>query len=82
MEYAGFAIVPIIMGISEILKQIGVNAKVIPTINLIQGLIFGAGLYIYQGKDVVEGIIVGLVMGLLASGLYSSGKNTIEAMKE
>lgn len=75
MEYAGIPAVMLIMGISEVLKRTGFNAKYIPFINLILGL--GAGITLNY-PDVTKGIFEGLACGLTASGIFSSVKNVTQ----
>ncbi|PKM50703.1 MAG: hypothetical protein CVV02_10485 [Firmicutes bacterium HGW-Firmicutes-7] len=58
----------------EVIKRAGLNVKFIPLINL--GLGVCAAFLIYS--DIKQAIIVGLMVGLSASGLYSGVKNVIE----
>jgi len=80
MEYAGIAIVPLIIGLSEVIKKIGFNQKFIPVVNLILGLI--AGIVFISPGNIKVGIIQGLFIGLSASGLYSGTKNVIQEIKQ
>ncbi len=70
------ALIPIIIGLVEILKGIGLPKKLMPFISVILGL--AAGIFYVYPLDLKGGIIVGLMLGLSASGLYSGAKNTIE----
>jgi hypothetical protein len=70
------ALIPIIIGLVEILKGIGLPKKMMPFISVILGL--AAGIFYVYPLDLKGGIIVGLMLGLSASGLYSGAKNTIE----
>lgn len=78
IEYAGIPIVPVIIGISEILKNLGFNAKFVPVVNLILGLMAGILLNL---DDIKKGIVIGLAVGLSASGLYSGVKNVHEGIR-
>ena len=78
MNYAGIAVVPIIIGLAEIFKKIGLSTKFIPIVNLVFGLM--AGILVLQPTDLIAGIIQGLFIGLSASGLYSSVKNVKEGL--
>ncbi len=78
LSYAGIPAVVLIIGISSMLTNLGVNKKIIPIINLILGL--GAGIAL-NFPDIMQGVFVGLAVGLSASGLYSGVKNTIEMNK-
>ena len=79
MEYAGIALIPLVIGLAEVIKKIGLNSKFIPLVNLILGLI--AGIIFLNPGDIKAGIIQGLFIGLSASGLYSGVKNTVEGIK-
>jgi len=80
MEYAGIAIVPLIIGLSEVIKRLGFNQKFIPVINLILGLI--AGIVFISPGNIKVGIIQGIFIGLSASGLYSGTKNIVQELKQ
>ena len=80
MEIYDVAIVPLIMGVVELLKRLGLSAKFAALASAILGIIVGL-VYVSPG-DVAKGILVGLSLGLAASGLYSGTKNTIEGFTE
>lgn len=79
-EYEGLLLVPIIIGMSEMLKHCGLNKKLIPIANMVMGLT--AGVIFLNPLDMRLGILQGIVMALTASGLYSSVKNTVETIQE
>lgn len=71
--------VAIIMAIAEVVKQLGLNTKYIPLIDLALGLI--AGLIVYTAHlhfSPIEGIVVGIALGLSACGLFSGVKNILD----
>lgn len=76
MEYAGIAIVPLLIGILEVFKKIGLNERYIPIFSVILGI--GLGIALFSEGDFLKGIIQGIFIGLSAVGLYSGTKNTIE----
>ena len=78
MEYAGIALIPLVIGLAEVIKRIGLNSKFVPLVNLILGLI--AGIIFLNPGDIKAGIIQGLFIGLSASGLYSGVKNVKEGI--
>ena len=78
-EYEGISIIPILMGLSELLKWQGLNAKLIPIINVILGIIFGVMM---NTDRIFYGITVGITMALTSMGIYSTGKNSIELFKQ
>lgn len=68
--------IALIMAIAEVVKKLGLKSKYIPLVDLALGLI--AGLIIYTahlGYAPVEGIVVGIALGLSACGLFSGIKN-------
>ena len=78
IQYSDVIIVPVIMALAELAKRTGLNAKYIPLLDIILGLIAG---FVYLSADPKEAIFLGLMMGLTASGLYSGTKNTFEGVK-
>ena len=77
MHVYDIAIVPLIMGVVELIKMLGLPKKFAALASAILGIIVGI-VYVSPG-DVAQGILVGLSLGLAASGLYSGAKNTLEA---
>lgn len=79
MEYAGIAIIPLLIGVLEMLKKAGVNDKIVPVISVIAGI--GIGIALFAAGDIKTGVVQGIYIGLSAVGLYSGTKNTIEGIK-
>lgn len=79
-EVYGVALIGLIVGLVEVLKRAGLPRRFLPLSSLIFGVSAGV-IYIYP-SDLKAGIIVGLMMGLSASGLYSGTKNTFEKNEE
>ena len=75
-EVYGVALIPLIIGVVQVLKTIGLKKKYLPLAALLLGLAGGI-FYIYPG-DLKAGVIIGIMMGLSASGLYSGTKNALE----
>lgn len=69
-------IIPLILGIVEIFKRAGIDAKWLPFISLALGI--AIGIFYVSADDWKQGILVGAMLGLSASGLYSGTKNTLE----
>lgn len=76
MEIYDVVLIPLIIGMVELLKMYGMKKRLLPPMALIFGVVGGI-FYVYPG-DLKAGILVGLMMGLSASGLYSGGKAVIE----
>lgn len=76
MSYTDALLIGVIVGIVELLKILGVPKKILPIASLILGVISGM-IYLFP-EDPQAGILMGIIMGLSASGLYSGGKNILE----
>ena len=70
--YKGIALIPVITLLVNIIKKAGIPNRFAPLISLMIGLVFGI-LFLSDG-DLKQGILMGIVMGMSASGLYSNGK--------
>jgi L-cystine uptake protein TcyP (sodium:dicarboxylate symporter family) len=73
-EFFSLVVIPIILGVVEVMKRAGFPVKFSPLLSLVLGLFFG----IFFIDALKEGIIVGLMVGLSATGLYSGSKNIKE----
>lgn len=69
------AAIPVVVGVVEVLKATGIPSKWAPLMSLALGL--GASLLLGGTPFVI--VLGGLVVGLSASGLYSSSKTTFSA---
>lgn len=78
-EYITLILVPILIGILEVLKRTELfDKKFIPVASLVLGVILGI---VFTGFDIKDGIVAGLFIGLSAVGLYSGTTNVIEGVK-
>jgi hypothetical protein len=73
------AIVPVIMGITEVFKALGMPAKYGPLVSWVIGLVIGF-LYIAP-QDPATAFVLGSALGLSAAGLYESGKTVYLEMR-
>lgn len=70
--------IAIIIGLAEIAKKLGLKSKFIPVFDVIIGILCGVIVYgIKMDCGIVEGVIVGIALGLSACGLFSGIKNTL-----
>jgi len=76
LEFYNIAWIPLILGIVEVFKTVGLPRRFLPLLSLSLGIL--AGIFYVYPEDVRSGIIVGIVYGLSASGLYSGTKNSLE----
>lgn len=79
MEVYHVAIVPLIVGLVELLKGIGLPNKFSALVAALIGILIGI-VYV-SPEDIPRGILTGLSFGLMASGLYSGTKNTAQGIK-
>ena len=75
--------VALIMGLAQLCKNLGVNTRWIPLIDLVLGLVSGICVYgIFMGYGIVVGVVLGFALGLSACGLFSGIKNVASIGKE
>ena len=66
----------VIIGLAEVVKQIGLPKKWIPLFDLALGIGIGILIYGYaQGLGLINGLVLGTALGLSACGLFSGIKN-------
>lgn len=82
MEYLGFAGVPIIIGLVQMAKEAGLPARYAAAVAVCLGVIINAGVTIATGGDVIGGLLLGIAVGLAASGLYSVARTSTERQDE
>lgn len=66
------SLVPLVLALTEVVKRVGVSAKWLPGVSIVLGI--GIVWATTLNLDWLGGIIV----GLSASGLWSSAKNTLK----
>lgn len=80
MEVHEIAIVPLIVGVIELFKGLGLPNKFSALASSLLGILIGV-FYLYP-TDLPRGLITGLSFGLAASGLYSGTKNTMQGVRD
>lgn len=68
------ALVPLVMGLIQVFKSVGLPTKFAPLVSLVLGVIATTSI----GFVDIESILGGLLVGLVASGLWSGTKNVSE----
>lgn len=77
MQIYDVALIPFIIGLVQILKYFGFREKwFLPLASLLFGILAGV-IYLYP-YDLKSGILIGVLMGLSASGMYSGTKAIME----
>ncbi|MGG2116533.1 holin [Bacillus bombysepticus] len=61
----------IVVGLSQIVKTIGLQTKYIPLLNLTLGIVLGV---LFLGGDIKTNVFQGIIIGLSASGLFDHTK--------
>lgn len=75
--------VALIMGLAEIIKRCGLKKKWIPIIDVLIGILSGVTIYgIHMDLGILNGVVIGIAMGLSACGLFSGIKNLTEGINE
>lgn len=65
-------LIAILIGISQVVKELGLKAKHIPLFNLVLGIVMST---FFMGDLIMqERILQGLIIGLSASGLFDQSK--------
>jgi hypothetical protein len=67
-----------LIGLAQLFKQIGFNAKLIPVLNVLLGIVTSVYLIPYENLGLA--IYTGLAYGLASCGLYSGAKAVTEYM--
>lgn len=71
--------IAIIMALAEVVKKLGLKSKYIPLVDLGLGLLAGVLVYtLHLGHAPIEGIVIGVALGLSACGLFSGVKNVTQ----
>ena len=66
---------PITTGIIEVVKQtLNINNRYLPILSLLVGILVAVAIALGTGQDLVQYVLVGIVGGLSASGLYDQRK--------
>lgn len=79
MEIKQAILIPILVGVLEVIKRSGFPAKLIPGLAVVLGI--GLGI-VYSGFELEIGVIYGVGLGLSAIGLYSGSTNLYEGIQE
>lgn len=66
---------PITTGIIEVVKQtLNIDNRYLPILSLLVGIFVAVAIALGTGQNVVQYVLVGIVGGLSASGLYDQVK--------
>jgi len=68
----GFSGVPIVWGITQVIKQVGLNPRYVPLVALGVGV-----LLVNLANPGLEAVVQGIVLGLSVTGLHELGDRTV-----
>lgn len=73
--------IPIVTALVEVCKKVfpGMPTRFYPVLSIVIAILINLGVAIYQHTDVGLSLVIGLVVGLAASGLYSGGRTVTGA---
>ncbi len=78
--YGGIMIVPLIIGCSELAKTLGLPKKFAGLFSVLLGILIA--IFYLEPNNFKLALLKGLAIGLSASGLYSTSKNTAQEIKK
>jgi len=78
VEIYGVSVVMLIVGLVQMAKGAGFPSKYAGLLAVALGVIASVGYTLFQDTPVFKAVIIGLAMGLSASGLYSTQKSIRE----
>jgi hypothetical protein len=71
----GISLIPVIIGLVQLVRQFGVPTKYLPLISMVFGVVLG--MVFIAPDQWQKGVLVGIWLGLGATGMHSGFKNTI-----
>jgi len=74
MEIYGYAIIPIVIGLVEVLKRAGLPKNLAPLASVILGIVIS--IFYLTPDNILQAVFLGTVIGLSAVGLYSGARTT------
>lgn len=75
--------VALIIGLAQLVKNLGVPSKWIPLFDVVLGLLSGVIVYGFEyDLGILKGVMLGLAIGLSACGLFSGIKNVVKGDEE
>jgi hypothetical protein len=73
--------IPIIVALTQVFKSLGMDKKFYPVSNMVLGILASYFFMPSSQGDIPMAVLLGIITGLSASGLYSSSKSTIEIVQ-
>ena len=76
----GITLVPVLVGLNELLKRSGLPSRFIPLSAMFMGYFFS--FFYLAPDDFKRALLLGTVLGLSSIGLFSGAKNTFARSKK
>ena len=71
----GLPAVLIVMAVVELIKRLGLESRWAGALAVVLGALGGAAAHLYADSPLAVAIVQGVVVGLAAAGLWSTGKH-------
>ncbi|HHT02382.1 MAG TPA: hypothetical protein GXZ96_06840 [Firmicutes bacterium] len=78
MEILGVSGVALIVGFVQLAKKIGFPSQFAGLLSLLLGIVLSFSFKLFQDTFTFQTLLLGLALGLSASGLYSTTKHTLK----
>ena len=72
----GVPAITIVMALVKVARETGLPSKYAPITSIGFGVLSGIGIALQNGSSIVAGAVVGVMIGVSASGIYDVAKKT------
>jgi hypothetical protein len=79
---SGVSAIALIIGLLEVAQKAGLDKKYVPFVSLAFGLLTSVGYFYFGGTTWFEAIVVGIVIGLCATGVCFGGREMVDAFRK
>ncbi len=77
-ENGAFALAVLVtLGLVEWLKKLNVHGTWLTIASMVIGVLVGGGLFLYHGTEPVPAVVAGVLVGMVASGVYDAVKGIV-----
>jgi hypothetical protein len=76
-DFIGLAGIPVIVGLIQVAKPFITDTRLLPPIALVLGVAVNVGIAAATAGNIGLSVLIGIVVGLAASGLYSQSRQYI-----
>lgn len=72
----GIPAIALVIGLVKLVREVGLPSKFAPLASLVIGVLGGVGVAVTNDQTILYGVVLGIVFGLSASGIYDIGKKS------